>query len=156
MLAELWVAEEQLLVGEQPAWNALGVVEAVDAHQQPLRAGAKGVAILNHRRIAGELPPARGVHPHGEDAQSHVAPAPGMRSTSVQEPVVRSTDEEKCRTYAAVWNPMRSAPSRPSRICSRCGRIRNISEEGKGMWRKNPIRASGSRERTSAGTRMSW
>jgi hypothetical protein len=36
------------------------------------------------------------------------------------------------------------------------GRMRKVSEEWKGMWRKKPMRASGMLERTSAGTRIRW
>ena len=63
--------------------------------------------------------------------------AHAIRSTSVDAPSSRSTDEAKWRTYVAVWKPTRSAPSSPSSIRSRCGSMRKISEEGNGMWRKN-------------------
>ncbi len=68
----------------------------------------------------------------------------------------RSAEEAKWRTKGEAWKPIRSAPSSPSRMTSRCGRIRKISEEGNGMWRKNPMIASGIRSRTIAGTSMSW
>ena len=49
-----------------------------------------------------------------------------------------------------------SSPSSPRSRGSRSGRMRKTSDEGKGMWRKKPMRASGARSRIMPGTSMSW
>ena len=137
---------EQLLEREQAARDALRVVEPVDADEDAAarrRRGSASRARL-HRRVAAPRAAERCASmPIGNDADAHLAPVVATRSTVVSRPRTRSSDAAKWRTYDGVWKPIRSAPSRPRRICSRHGSVRNTSDAGNGMWRKNPMRALG-------------
>ncbi len=70
------------------------------------------------------------------------------------EQVMGETEE----VLRAQWGPKptRSAPSKPRMISSRCGNCAEQLDQGNGMCRKKPMRRSGRRSRSIAGTSWSW
>ena len=68
----------------------------------------------------------------------------------------RSQASTKLLRYRSVWKDTTSAPSSPTRICSRHGSRAKMSDGGQGTCRKNPIGCSGRRPRMNWGTSIRW
>ena len=68
----------------------------------------------------------------------------------------RAQARTKLLRYRSVWKDTTSAPSSPTRTCSRHGSRAKMSGDGHGTCRKNPIGWSGRRPRMSWGTSMRW
>ena len=74
LLPKLGVAVEHPLVGQEPAGDALGVVEPVHAHQDPHAAvAADRLGLAFDRGIGGHGGERLRVHAHREDAEPHLA-----------------------------------------------------------------------------------
>ena len=130
---------DELAVGPQACVDALGVVEAVDAEEDLPRA-ADGLtdllgALLDRLR-AGELLEAGGVDGDRERRGADLAPVGEVDGVAVGlVPTRLRTSRTKLPAPPGSWKPIRSAPSRPSRIWRRQGSWEKSSTGGKGMWR---------------------
>ena len=138
---------QQLLEGEQPAGDALGVVEPVDADEElPL-------AVAPQRLRLRLRPPGSSASARERGASMPIGNTPSRTSRPSScdavdldgEPEERTSDAAKWRRYVgrveADQVGAEHALEQPV-----AGRQRaESSSDGNGMWRKKPMRASGSR-----------
>ena len=146
---------QQPAIGAQSLGDALGVVEPVDGQDDLARAVARAELadpatdgrVVLHQRASTRRAPRRSAAPGGGPRGRR----PATRSMRLSRPSHSSSARRKLCRWLWVWNAIRSAPSRPRSICSRCGRMPKTSDEGNGTCRKNPMRASGATSRTRSG-----